>query len=305
MNNTPVFCDRLQVTMDRMAWRTMRSSLLPLLDSMGCTAKVDDPGAESGYWVEPEGGSFSAKPKGRVVAIGASGRGLAKLRACGMLGEFLRRLSGEPHRVTVVDVTMDVERDAPAVLAQLYRTAIAGGLRLTRKSLRARDVLRIMSPRELDGVETGTVYLGSRQAEVRMRVYDKQAERLFHGVDRGPGVRYEVTVRNGLPSLRDVYVPAPLFWHHAQNVLERPVGVAEWVVGSMGLELPRVEQGDALDLLRRKIQWSPDIRRMVELADSLPNGRARLLGELCSVFPQSLASARDSEGVERPSLCHP
>lgn len=146
-----------------------------------------------------------------------------------------------------------------------------------------------MSQRESDGEETGTVYLGSRQAEVQMRVYDKQAERLFHGVERGPGVRYEVTVKNGLPSLRDVFEPASLFWHYAQGVLPRPAGVPEWVVGSQGLELPAVESRDALDLLRLKIQWSPDVRRLVELADSLPGGRAVLLAELRSAFPLPLS----------------
>lgn len=287
-----VFCDRVQVTMDRMAWRDMRAALLPLLDALGCEAKLDDPGSEAGYWQDPDGGGISAKRKGRVVAIGASGRALARLRALGMLGEFLARLSGEPHRVTVVDATLDAAGDAPPVLQEVYRVAVAGGLRLTRKALRPRDVSRIMSPRESDGVETGTVYLGSRQAEVQMRVYDKQAERLFHGVERGPGVRYEVTVKNGLPSLRDVFEPAPMFWHYAQGVLPRPEGVPAWVVGALGFELPPVPARDDLELLRAKLRWSPDVQRVVALAMGMPNGRAVLLRELEWAFPQLREASR-------------
>lgn len=143
-----------------------------------------------------------------------------------------------------------------------------------------------------------------------MRVYDKQAERLFHGVERGPGVRYEVTVKNGLPSLRDVFEPAPLFWHHAQGVLPRPLGIPEWEPGSLGMSLDPVPVPvrDTLELLRAKLTWSPDIRRMVELADQLPGGRAELLRELRYMFPHPLQPASDSERLEgaspRPPVEH-
>lgn len=302
MNSGPVFSDRVQVTMDRMAWRSMRASLLPLLDSLGCTAKADQPAEENGFWVDPDGGNVSAKRKGRVVAIGASGRALARLRAMSLLGEFLARLSAEPHRVTVLDVTMDAEVDAPPVLRDVYQRATAGSLRLTRKAIRPRDVVRIMSVREHDGEETGTVYLGSRQAEVQMRVYDKQAERLFHGVERGPGVRYEVTVKNGLPTLRDVYEPASLFWHHAQGVLQRPQGVPEWEPRALGMDLEALPVREPLELLRAKLLWSPDVRRVVELADQLPGGRQMLLKELGYAFPRSLASEGEAE---RPAAASP
>jgi hypothetical protein len=283
-----IFSDRMQVTMERLSWRSMRASLLPLLDALGCQAKDDCPAEETGYWVDPDGGSFSAKPKGRVVAIGASGRALSRMRAAGLFGEFLSRIAVEPHRVTVLDVTMDEEVDAPPVLQELYRRGCAGGLRLTRKGLRPSDMMQIMSPRASDGVQTGTVYLGSRQAEVQMRVYDKQSERLAHGVDRGPGVRYEVTVKNGLPSLRDAYSPQSLFWHHAQGVLPRPDGVVEWVPGAMGFDLEALPVRSDLELLRGKLVWSADVRRLVELACTQANPGQVLAFELAQAFPQLL-----------------
>lgn len=293
--------------MDRLAWRSMRLALLPLLDALGAAAKVDAPELEEGYWTDPDGGGYSAKRKGRVVAIGVSGRALARLRSVGMLGQFLGCLSAEPHRVTVLDVTTDHEQDAPSVLHSLYRQAAAGGVKLTRKSLRPCDLLQIMQPRQSDGVDTGTVYLGARHAEVRMKVYDKQAERLFHGVERGPGVRYEVTVKNGLPTLRDVMQPESLFWHYAQGVLPRPDGVPEWVAHGEGYALEALPLRGALELLRAKLVHSPDVRRLVELADSLPGGRAALLREIDFAFPQPLASSEpcDSEALEAPSRGHP
>lgn len=300
---TTIFSDRMQVTMDRMSWRSMRSSLLPLFDTLGCVAKADEPAEETGFWVDPDGGNFSAKPKGRVVAVGASGRALARMRAAGLFGEFLSRISAEPHRVTVLDVTMDVVADAPPVLREIYRLGAAGGLRLTRKSIRPGDIMRIMSPRSSDGVDTGTVYLGSRQAEVQMRVYDKQAERLFHGVERGPGIRYEVTVKNGLPSLRDVYSPEPLFWHHAQGVLPRPLSVAEWSPGAMGFDLDSLPVRNPVELLRAKLQWSPDVRRLVDLACTQSHPAQVLAFELLQAFPQ-LASPSVSvpKVADRPAV---
>ena len=281
-----VFADRLQVTVDRMSYRDLRGKLLPLLQGLGCAPDVDDPGTETGLWREPDGGTLKVSRYGQVAAIGASGRFLGLLRAASMLGEFLHALGSEPHKVTVLDATMDVPIDAPPVVAAIYSRATTGdGIQLSRKRVRATAVTKVFGQRE-DGRESGTVYIGGRMADVRLAVYDKQHERFYHGVeDAQPGVRYELRLRGGSVTLADVYAPAAVFWHHMHRVLPRPDGVPAWLPGETGYSLPRRPVLSPLERLRKRLVNSPDIADVVALADSLPGDRATLLRELAWAYP--------------------
>ena len=69
----------------------------------------------------------------------------------------------------------------PAVVAAVKMAALSGSLSLTRKSLQPSHC-RYLGGIDVDGHETGTVYLGKRQnADVWAKVYDKRHERLSRG----------------------------------------------------------------------------------------------------------------------------
>jgi hypothetical protein len=285
-----VFADRMQVTMDRMAYRGMRDLLSPILNSLGASVCYDRPESEEGLWKIEGGGTFKAAPYGQVVGLGASGQFLSALRAGGTLGEWLHTLGTEPHKVTVLDATQDYPEDAPPVVQALYKRATTSpGIQLSRKRVRLTDVSKMFSQRE-DGRESGTVYVGSRQANTRLKVYDKQHERFYHGVDASPGVRFELTLKAGNLTLADVYNPTAVYWHYMSDVLPVPEGVTPWVAGAMGYNLPRRPVLSDLDQLRRRLMYSADIAAVVKLADRLPGGRATLLGELAFIYPRSCDS---------------
>lgn len=281
-----VFCDRFQVTVDRMAYRDMRDRLLPILHSIGCETKVDQPGEESGLWRSPTGGTFKVKRYGQVAGLGASGRFLMDLRAASMLSEFLHTLGSEPHKVSVLDATMDAAEDAPPVVHAMYSRATTGdGVQLSRKAVPHTGVRKYFSQR-LDSRESGSVYIGARTAEVQLKVYDKQHERQCAGVlDTPPCVRYELTLRTGQATLADVYDPQSLFWQYMEHVLPRPPGVAQWVARGEGYSLPRKPALDVLERLRKRLTHSADIADVVRLADLLPGGRDALLRELSWIYP--------------------
>lgn len=286
LSSFPVFADRFYLTVDRMAYRDLRSRFLPILHAVGAAPDIDLPAEEKGLWRLESGGTFKVSRFGAVAGIGASGQFLAALRAQSMLGELLANLGTEPHKVTLLDATMDVPVDAPPVVHEFYRRATAAdaGLRLTRKRVLATQVTKVFGMRP-DGRESGTVYLGARHADVRLKVYDKQHERFFHGVNSGPGVRFELTVKSGQVTLRDVFEPAGVFWAHLQHVLPRPVGAPNWVHGETGYQLPRRELPDAMERLRARIRGSADLADLMALVDHLPGGRAILLDELNRAFP--------------------
>ncbi len=281
-----VFTDRLQVTMDAMAYRDMRGRLAPILDSLGAAPDYDRPGDSEGLWRLPCGGTFQAKRYGPRVGLGVSGRVLVALRAAAMLGEFLHSLGTEPHKVTILDATLDVAEDAPPVVQAAYTRATTGeGFQLSRKRVAATEVTKVFGLR-LDGRESGTVYIGSKNAEARLKVYDKQHERFYHGVmDALPGVRYELSLKRPGLSLRDAYDPATVFWHHMSGVLPRPAGVGPWIAFGTGYSLPRREVMGALERFRMRLSSSTDLAGLIRIADDLPGGRATFLRELAAAFP--------------------
>jgi len=229
---------------------------------------------ETGYRFTSKGGSGVVKVTSRAsyVSISASGQALAHLRAHRIFGEYLNRLSESPHKVTRLDATVDVLRDAPDVIDELRGVYPMGKINLSRKAIDTRLMLSIRD----DGRETGTFYAGHRSgtsARVTARVYDKQLERLERAsVEISPTTRYEITFgRDYGCSLADAANPKSLFYSHSSPLLLPPLDdVSPWVsYGSVFAYQPekqvkRLPANALADLVSR----SNDMKTMLLLADA-------------------------------------
>lgn len=218
--------------------------------------------------------------KKRYHRASASGSVVEFLRNSGLLERYLALLATVPHRVTRLDVAVDAPVDAPSVLRSLEARYPMDTVALSRKAMR---VTRMYSARESDGQVTGTWYVGHRSnARVTARVYDKQAEVLARtGLDSPPRTRYELTFKKDLGcTLRDCLMPSSLFYEYASGtLLEAPKGVKPWVPNkdSDWSSVP-VDSALPYDVFRQRVERSPEIARLVELAaDFGPQGMPVLI----------------------------
>jgi hypothetical protein len=286
------FCDFLKLSVPLGELPFLRDRLEPLVVEAGGHARTPD------LFDLGELGTVKFGTWGKVGTVGVSGDALGALRRAELFLRFLSAVAECPHRVTGVDLAVDVAEDGPVVVAGWRERGLAGGVQLTRKVLRRDQVNWRFGPGVVDGRETGTVYLGNRKMDVWAKVYDKRNELLKRAVDRhgrhpsvvelndpGPLTRYEVTCgRHVGATLRDVVEPAALFWKFASSLLERPEGVPEWESQAMGFELPRWEP-DPVRQLRLLLESSADVKRVLKLVHQLggpapDEGLARLRGYL-------------------------
>lgn len=274
MTTDAVFCDDLRVTVPEADWPASESDLRAVLDRLG--AQVEFKAHDRTGW-RVEGGTARSQKCGRVWSFSASGRLLAGLRAASLLGGFLGALAGRPHRVTGIHCTVDRREPTPPVIERLLSVAGSeNGLRISRKAVSPQAIQRYIS-RNAAGVDTGTIYLGKKNAEVRAAVYDKRQEMIEKGgVDVGHDLtRYELRLRSQVgATLRDAYDPAPLFWHYmAPDVLPAPDGVRAWVSNAEGFELPAPAFSPPLERLQSRIYASDDLADMLRLAHQVgPHG---------------------------------
>lgn len=284
-----VFCDWLQVTVPEESWRELRAGVAPVLDSIGCEVAHDAEGETLWRAGAGQSGTVQARRVRNVRSIGASGAVLAGLRLHNLLGEYLSRLGSVSHRVTRLDATLDRVEPTPPVIERLVRASVSDeGLRLSRKRIDPARVRRYVT-RTAQGEDTGTIYLGAKDADVQAKVYDKRQERIDRGLlDCGPLTRYEITLRKSTGvTLRDAYDPAAVFWHYAAPaLLDRPAGVPEWVAHGSGFELPPVELPLPAARLLRRVDTSAELRDIVRLADSCgPYGFAMLVSAMRKLSP--------------------
>jgi hypothetical protein len=308
-----VFCDFVQVTTPVGDWASLRSGLEPYLDMLGASVEFDSgaAGGESSevLWRAGDYGTVRAKRYSAVMAVGTSGGTLGAFRAAGLLGKWLAALGSGQHTVTRLDATMDRAADAAPEIARIVAAGSGDpGISLSRKRVAPRDITQL-THRRPDGLDTGTVYVGARQADVRACVYDKREERLSRGLDDiGPMVRYEVRLGKAVgASLRDAHDPEAIFWHFAApGLLSAPEGVPAWFKHGEGFRCDQVDVPTPLARLRRRVQASADVAALVRLAREVgPYGEAMLVQELRALFEVSpLAHVVDAGAVDlgaRPS----
>jgi hypothetical protein len=247
--------------------------LSPYLDQIG--AHIDFQGS-----YRKGTGLLSCRASHGVSVISASGQILAELRALKLLDSFLMSFTTVPHKVTRLDATGDVALYGPDVVKAVYQKGHKGEVVLSRKAVSRRHVAQQLGPvayEEPSPRVTGSVYLGSSQAEVRAVVYDKRQEILQkQGFDIGEDrTRFECRVKSGMsPSLRDVSDPAPIFFHFmAPSLVVPSAAVPAWVPSGGAF---RVDRRDVLPYERLKaiIEESPDFRRVADIVSDLgPHGR--------------------------------
>lgn len=246
------------------------------------------------------GGSVLWQKRFNVWCLSASGAACGRLRDVGCWSDYLSEIGSTPHRVTRLDAAHDVARDAAPEVRRVRRKGARGELQLTRKTVAPHHVDAHLSTRH-DGVETGTVYVGSRQAEVRLVVYDKQHERVMAGAsDPGPLTRYELRLKSGVGvTLRDAAEPASVFWHHvSRSVLRVPAGVPAWESQAIGFELPRPEGRTPYARFLGRIEGNGEVAALAKLAAELgPFGEKVFLSKMAEAFRSAQGALSGAEGA--------
>ena len=277
------FADFIGVTVPTGEWSDLHAELVPELEGLGMSLEVDSDQVKLWRTGGDGYGTVQEKRIGQVWAIGVSGTVCAGLRAARRMQTFLAAVGSRPHRVTRLDATLDVVEDAAPVIARIAAAGRRGELSLTRKAIAPNTVETHLGLR-VDGVESGTVYCGSKSAEARMVVYDKRHERMSRKLpDIGHLTRYECRLRGGLGiTLRDCSVPGPVFWHHvAPDFLPRPDGVEAWTPGAVGFVLDKLAPPTPFARMLALLDQSADMRRLLALSDQVgPYGLRTLLARI-------------------------
>lgn len=280
------FCDYLGVTVANEDWPSVRAEIQGPLDAIGAALDFDSERAT--LWRAGDRGTVKVQRYGPVTSIGASGSVLAGMRALSIMGAYLSGLGSAPHKVTRIDAAHDRPEPTAPVLTRLVDKAHSPeGIRLTRKRILPKHVTRLVA-RGVDGLDTGTCYVGSKSAEVRACVYDKRQERLNRGLlDVGPLTRYELRIKSKVgATLRDAADPTSLFWHFmAPDVLDRPEGIEPWEAHGEGFSVDWPELPLPAARLRRRLESSPDVRALLRLAEeSGPHGFDFMVSELAKLY---------------------
>jgi len=243
-------------------------------------------------------GTVRIESSAKFHCISFSGQSLDYLRTVGRYVSVLALLATCHHKVTRLDAAYDVAADAPPILQALIDRYPDGEASLTRKAVKMRRDFGVRD----DGLDSGTLYFGYRtKARVIAKVYDKALEALEKRCEvMPPTTRYEVTIKDGLSTLRDAEDPTAIFWHYAAPVLLPLPSPAPPKWTSYGSLLGwEYEQPEKLPMDTLKKYNSKIAPTMLELADAAGSyGReaalydlAKRLGLRMPVAPERLATA--------------
>lgn len=282
-SSTRVICDWLDVTCPGWVWAQIEQDLSEVL----LAARFEDQGT---CWRSEEGGTLQAGLYyDRIARVSASGRALADLRGAGMFNAFLSVLADYPHRVTRVDAAADFAVDGADTIEALHGQYPRRHIRLGQ---RPQKMSTLLAPRDWDGRESGTVYVGNRRtSQITCRVYDKRKEVLDRtGEDpEQDWTRVEVTFKGKSgdksgPTLRDAVEPERVFWCYASPaIVKASDGVCERVSGyAEGWTMEKIELLPA-QILKSRVEGWATLHRLVEVADRMgPEGRRYLKSRLCA-----------------------
>lgn len=299
-----VICDYLGATVP-LEHGDLLDRLRPFLDAAGFSLDWEDKAKL--VLRSRNDGTFVWQKKFGVWCVGLSGAACSALRACGQWMPLLAEIGLTPHRVTRLDAAYDVVMDAAPEVQRLRIAGAQGQLSLTRKSVRPEHVDTHLSNGATG--ETGTVYVGSRQAEVRLVVYDKRHERFMAtGEDVGPLTRYELRLKSGTGvTLRDVAEPASVFWHHlGRSVLSAPAGASAWSPEAEGFVIDRSRAPTPFQRLVARVEASGEVLALVKLAGELgPYGVDVLVREVLKVADRSglsMGAGSETRAVRAPGI---
>lgn len=287
------FVDFLNITSPKDGYEQVFNALRPILDLAGMSEVAE------GLFSRPNAtGTFKMHSRGPVMIFGASGGFLEALRMLGLYDQYLLVFSEFDHRISMMHVTADYQVDSPRVISKVYALANKGGLFLTRKAINPLHVSKLLG-QNLEGADTGTVYLGSRKnSDVWAKVYDKRQERLAKGFpDTGPLLRVEVAVQSDVgATLRDASVPRELFFHiAARSLVEPPGDLNGWAPHGAGFMVEKRPEPTTWERLMRIVESSGDVHRMFTLAraeygDDASEELQRAIRKQYSLYEKGVAS---------------
>lgn len=271
-----VFCDALCVTYDPES--SPLYDCVSFLESHGFNVSFFSDDAMMLHATPHCSARFETKHNYHKVEV--KGKALELLRSSGAFDSFLSLLASHNHKVTRLDLALDVARDFPSVLHGIRVKYPTGYARVSRKKAKISEILE---PRDSDGKRSGTLYIGSQGGKARKfaRIYDKQLESLKRDEVIPPTTRYEFVIREDV-TLRDAALPSPCFWHFmGLELLTKPSDVIPWEKGaSYGWSSQRAEVLPTERLLKY-LEHSATLDRMVSIADEIgPEGRRYLLSQL-------------------------
>jgi hypothetical protein len=291
---TEPFCDYLNVTCN--PEDSFITNLSCLLDVASCPVSFKD---HEKTIVSVGTGKIVLLQKTKFHSASASGSALSYLRNIGAFEDYLSVLSEVPHKVTRLDVAVDVALDAPLMLRKLEKTYPDDRVSFTRKALK---VTRLYSARDSDGQQSGSWYAGNYgKARLTAKVYDKQLEAFEkRGEILPPTTRIELTFAKDFGcSLRDAFMPASLFYTHSLPVLKANRNYDAWVPHGVGWAGTPPDTKLDWEIYKRRLDNSPEIASLVELAAKLgPNGKTLLMRD----FEKHLDNALRDYSYEASSL---